>query len=82
MFGIDVIYMRFIDKAALDILKAKVNPQTNRADLNINQLAEELLISRRTASRITDRLQAAGHILKHKTRGCGGAEIEVFAQSE
>lgn len=82
MFRIDVIYMRYIDKAALDLLKAAVNPETNRAGLNINQLAEQLLISRRTASRITDRLQEAGHIHKHKTRGCGGAEIEVFGRTE
>ncbi len=80
MFRIDVISMRFIDRAALNLLREKTNPETNRAEMNINQLAEQLLVTRRTATRITDRLQESGNIIKHKTRGRGGAEIEVCTE--
>ncbi len=81
MFRIDVIGMRFIDQAALNLLRENINPQTNRSRLNNNQLAACLSVHFNTATRITNRLEHAGHIIKHRTRGRGGVEIEVCAQS-
>jgi len=80
MFGIDVIAMRFIDRAALKLLRENVNPVTNRVDLTINDLAASLLVSRNTATNITNRLQSAGHIVKHNKGGRCGAEIEICSE--
>lgn len=79
MFRIKVISMKYIDQAALELLRLNINPETNRSNLDINKLAALLSVHRNTATRITNRLQSSGHIVKHHTCGRHGAEIEVCA---
>lgn len=76
---IDQVDMHLRDQRALEILKSKMNPHTQRAEITMRQLALELGCSDRGITRIAIRLESAGLIIRHRTRGRDGAEIEVLS---
>lgn len=74
--------MLFRDEHALKIMRENVDPQTQRVALKQGEMSKLLRCTEDTMTDITQRLEAAGYIRKHRTGKRGPCQIEVLAVSE
>lgn len=82
MFRVDIRDMYDRDKRALNILRARRNPKTHRAEITMVELREQLDIGAMTAWRTINRLEGAGHVKRHGPGGRGGIQLEVLTTDE
>lgn len=82
MLRIDIADMYLRDQRALDILRERYNPKTQRAEILLFELARLLKCDPATVWRILRRLEGSGHIKKHPHRGRNGIDIEVLTFSD
>jgi DNA-binding MarR family transcriptional regulator len=75
---IDQVDMHYRDQRALEILKSKVDPETQRARLTLRELAHLLGCHYHTARRIVARLAGAGYVKRYGNKYDPFLEIEVL----